>query len=92
VLPAAVAFTLTYMAGLSFVVATTPRYVFGSRSSWAPRFLLALWYVATYAVGIGIIWLLESASASRAVVVLGTVAVTAPLGFLGGRLLVGRSG
>jgi putative flippase GtrA len=91
VLPPRVAFTIVYVAGLAFVVLVTPGYVFGSSSSWRRRVLLALWYVGTYLVGIGVISLLTSvASASRIVIVLGTVAVTAPLGFVGARLLVGR--
>lgn len=88
-LPARVAFTVVYVAGLAFVVAATPRYIFGSRSSWARRLLLALWYVATYGVGIAVISILSALSAPRLLLVLGTVAVTAPLSFLGGRLLVG---
>jgi putative flippase GtrA len=93
VLPTRVAFTLVYVAGLAFVVVATPRYVFGSRSSWDRRLLLALWYVGTYLVGIGVISLLTSTlSASRAVVVVATVMVTAPLSFLGARLLVGGRG
>jgi putative flippase GtrA len=93
VLPTEVAFTLVYLAGLAFVVVATPRYVFGSRSTWRRRLLLALWYVGTYAVGVGLISVLKNAvSAPRAVVVLGTVAVTAPLSFLGATLLVGSRG
>jgi putative flippase GtrA len=93
VLAARVAFTIVYAAGLAFVVVVTPSFVFGSRASWLRRALLALWYVCTYLVGIGVVSLLTSAlSASRIVVVLGTVAVTAPLSFLGARLLVGRRG
>lgn len=89
-LPARIAFTIVYAAGLAFVVVVTPRYVFGSRTSSARRLLLALWYVATYGVGIGVIALLASVlSAPRLVVVLGTVMVTAPLSFIGARLLVG---
>jgi putative flippase GtrA len=92
-LPARIAFTIVYVAGLAFVVMVTPRYVFGSRSSGARRLLLALWYVATYGVGIGVIALLTSVlSAPRLVVVLGTVMVTAPLSFVGARLLVGGRG
>jgi hypothetical protein len=88
VLPTRIAFTAVYLVGLAFVVVVTPGYVFGSRSSWGRRFLLALWYMGTYAVGIGVISVLASvASAPRAVVVLGTVMVTAPLGFVGARLL-----
>jgi hypothetical protein len=91
VLPTKIAFTLVYLAGLAFVVVATPRYVFGSRSSWRRRLLLALWYLGTYAVGVGVISLLKGAvSAPRFVVVLGTVAVTAPLSFVGATLIVGR--
>ena len=89
-LPARLAFTLVYVAGLSFVVLMTPRYVFRARAPWRRRFLLALWYVGTYLVGIGVISLLTAGEdAPRIVVVLATVAVTAPLSFLGARLLVG---
>jgi hypothetical protein len=89
VLPARLAFTIVYAAGLAFVVAVTPAYVFGRRSSRVRRLLLALWYVGTYGVGIGVIALLTSVlSAPRIVVVLGTVMVTAPLSFAGARLLV----
>ena len=89
VLPARIAFTVVYLVGLAFVVVFTPGYVFGSRSSWLRRLLLALWYVGTYALGIGVI---SALSAPRAVVVLGTVSVTAPLGFVGARLLSVRRG
>ena len=93
VLPARIAFTIVYVAGLAFVVVVTPRYVFGSHSSWDRRLLLALLYVGTYGVGIGVITLLTSVlSAPRVVVVLGTVMVTAPLSFAGARLLVGGRG
>jgi len=86
-----VALTLVYAVGLTIVVFVTPRYVFGTRASWRRRLLLALWYVGTYVVGLGVISLLHDVvSAPRIVVVLGTVAVTAPLGFIGGRVLVAR--
>jgi putative flippase GtrA len=91
VLPARIAFTLVYVAGLTFSVLVTPRYVFGARSSHARRLLLALWYFGTYLVGIGVISLLTGPfDAPRPVVVVGTIAVTAPLSFVGARLLVGR--
>jgi putative flippase GtrA len=93
VLPARVAFTLVYVAGLALVSVITPRYVFGTRPPRHRRLLLVLWYLATYFVGIAMITLLRSeVSTERVVVVLGTVMVTAPLGFIGGRLLVGGRG
>jgi putative flippase GtrA len=93
VLPPRVAFTLVYFAGLAVVVVAMPRYVFGSSTSWARRVLLGLWYLGTYAVGIGVITVLRAElSAPRAIVVLGTVMVTAPLSFAGGRLIVAGRG
>ena len=91
VVPTRLAFTLVYLAGLVFVVAVTPRYVFGANAHWRRRLLLALWYLVTYVVGIAVITLLATEfSAPREVVVLGTVCVTAPLSFIGARLLLVR--
>ena len=91
VLPTMLAFTLVVAAGLTFVAIVTPGYVFGATPTKRRRLLLALWYFTTYLVGLGMISLLEGvADAPRIVVVVGTVAVTAPLNFTGGLLLVGR--
>jgi putative flippase GtrA len=91
VLPARAAFTIVYAAGLAFVTLTTPRWVFGTGASWSRRLLLAAWYVGVYLVGLGVVSLLSSVvDAPRIAVVLGTVCVTAPLSFLGARLLVAR--
>ena len=90
VLPARAAFTVVYVAGLAFVMVTTPRYVFGSRATWAKRLLLGAWYVGVYVIGLGAVSLLSWIDAPRLLVVLGTVAVTAPLSFLGARVIVGR--
>ena len=93
VLPTRIAFTVVYLAGLAFAILVTPRYVFGSSTSRKRRLLLALWYLGTYGVGNGMISLLTSeTSASRELVVIGTVMVTAPLGFVGAKVLVGRRG
>jgi putative flippase GtrA len=93
VLPAGVAFTIVYAAGIAFVALTTPRFVFRSAASWWRRLALAGWYVAVYLVGLGVVSILDSVlDAPRIVVVLGTVAVTAPLSFLGARLLVADRG
>ena len=90
VLPARAAFTIVYCAGLAFVVLVTPGFVFGSNVQALRRILLAGWYFCTYLVGVAVLSVLTSlASASRLFVVLGTVAVTAPLSFLGARFLVG---
>lgn len=88
VLQARIAFTLVYLAGIAFVTAVTPQLVFGARASRRRRLVLALWYVAVYLVGLGMVSLLAGTfSAPRIAVVLGTVAVTAPLSFVGARVL-----
>jgi hypothetical protein len=85
-----IAFTIVYLAGLAFVVLVTPNFVFGSHASGVRRVLLALWYVGTYLVGIAVIFAITAvASAPRSVVVVSTVLLTAPLSFVGGRVLVG---
>jgi putative flippase GtrA len=88
VLPARVAFTIVYAAGLLFVTLTTPRLVFGATASWRRRFLLAAWYIGVYFVGLGVVSFLTWLDAPQLVVVAVTVCVTAPLSFLGARLLV----
>jgi putative flippase GtrA len=90
-MPATVAWTVTYAVGITFVMLVTPGFVFGANARWSRRLLLGGWYVCTYLVGLGVIALLQSvASVPRIVIVLVTVAVTAPLGFVGGRFLVGQ--
>jgi putative flippase GtrA len=88
-LPAPVAFTLVFAAGIAFTTAVTPGFVFGTRATGARRAALAGWYVATWAAGLGAIAVLEGL-VPRAAVVAGTLAVTAPLNFLGGLAIVGR--
>jgi putative flippase GtrA len=91
VVPATVAFTIVYVVGLCVVTVVTPGYVFGSSASGRRRALLASWYVLMYVTGIAVVTFLQTAlSAPRIAVVLGTVCVTAPLGFLGSRLIVTR--
>lgn len=90
VLPTAVAFTLVVAGGLAFVAAVTPGYIFGTSPTRARRALLVCWYATTWLAGLGVIALFSAADVPRAVVVIGTVCVTAPLNFLGGLLLVGR--
>jgi len=90
VVPARIAFTAVYVGGLIFVAALTPWLVFGARATASARGRLALWYGVLYLVGLVVVSGLESVTEIRGVVVVGTVVVTAPLGFAGARLLVGR--
>ena len=90
VLPPRLAFTLVYVAGLTLVALATPRYVFGVRAGLRRLTLLLGWYAAIYFVGLVVVSWLESVSDSRALLALGTIAVTAPLGFAGARFLLRR--
>lgn len=90
VLAPSVAFTIVYAAGLIFVTLTTPKFVFGTRASHHRKAMLIGWYLGVYLCGLGAIQLLTGAlSAPRGIVVLGTLAVTTPLNFLGARWIVG---
>lgn len=90
IVPASVAFTIVYAVGLTFVTLTTPRYVFRTSASHRRKLALVSWYVGVYFCGLLAIHVLTDAlSAPRVLVVLGTVAITTPLNFLGARRLVG---
>jgi putative flippase GtrA len=88
--PAAVAFTIVYVCGIALVSLATPGFVFGSTPTRARRAGLALVYAGVFVMGQAMIRLLQHLDAPRLGVVLGTLAVTAPLGFVVARLLVGR--
>jgi putative flippase GtrA len=91
VLPAAVAFTIVYACGVALVTIATPRFVFSSTPTRASRASLGVGYVCIYLVGQATIRVLEHLDAPRAAIVLGTMAVTAPLGFVVARLFVGEA-
>jgi putative flippase GtrA len=87
----AVAFTIVYAVGLTVVTLLTPRVVFGTQARAAQKFALAGWYLGVYLVGVLVIHVLDHGlHASRLEVVLGSLAVTAPLNFVGARLLIAR--
>jgi putative flippase GtrA len=83
-----VAYTVVFALGLAYTTAMTATVVFGSRLTWRRGAAFAGWYLLVYAVGLGVVHLMtalwEPSSFTTAVA---TVAVTAPLNFLGGRLL-----
>jgi len=83
-----VAYTVVFLLGLAYTTALTATVVFGSRLTWRRAAAFVGWYLLVYAVGLGVVQLVAvvwaPSSLTTAVV---TVAVTAPLNFLGGRLL-----
>jgi putative flippase GtrA len=87
-LSASVAYTLVFALGLAYTTAMTSTVVFGSRLTWRTGAAFVGWYLLVYAVGLLVVHLLEAVTDPSAVVTaVVTVAVTAPLNFLGGRVL-----
>jgi len=87
-LPAALAYTVVFALGLAYATAMTARVVFGARPEWRTGVCYAAWYLLVYGVGLLVVQLLHSSWQPSALVTsVLTVAVTAPLTFLGGRVL-----
>jgi putative flippase GtrA len=88
VLDPAVAYTVVYLIGLAFTTVMTNRYVFGAARSWPRMALFVVWYLGVYAVGLAVVRVLDGGHQWGPLpLALVTVAVTAPLSFLGGRLI-----
>jgi putative flippase GtrA len=84
----AVAYTVVFALGLAYTTAMTATVVFGSRLTWGRGAAFAGWYLLVYAVGLGVVQLMNALwEPSSIVTAVATVAVTAPLNFLGGRML-----
>jgi putative flippase GtrA len=84
----ALAYTVVFVLGLAYTTAMTARVVFGARLVWRTALGFAAWYLLVYGVGLLVVQSLHAVWAPSGVVTaLLTVAVTAPLSFLGGRLL-----
>jgi putative flippase GtrA len=87
-----VAYTLVFAAGLAFSTALTGRFVFSAAGSRGKSAAFMLWYVGVYLVGLIVVELVDrDGDHSGPAVALAVVCVTAPLGFLGGRLIYHRS-
>ncbi len=86
-----VAYTMVFAVGLAYTTAMTARVVFGTRPTWWSGAAFVGWYLLVYLVGLLVVrglhtwW--EPGALVTAVV---TVGVTAPLNFLGGRVLFQR--
>jgi uncharacterized membrane protein (GlpM family) len=66
----------------------TPRLVFLTAAGLSRRLLFGLWYLVVYLIGLGVVLILsEWMRLDRAVVAVLTIAITAAVSFLGGRLL-----
>jgi putative flippase GtrA len=86
-----VAYTLVFAAGLAYTTALTGRFVFSAAGSRARTVAFVFWYLGAYLAGLLVVHLVDrDGERSGVVVALATVAVTAPLGFLGGRIIYNR--
>ena len=87
-LPPSAAYTAVFALGLAYTTVMTASVVFGARLTWRTGGAFVGWYLLVYGVGLLVVRLLhtfwEPSALTTAVV---TVGVTAPLNFLGGRLL-----
>ena len=87
-LPAALAYTLVFALGLVYTTAMTATVVFGARLTVRTATMYVGWYLLVYAAGLGTVSLLGSLlGPSPVLTAVVTVAITAPLNFIGGRLL-----
>lgn len=86
-----VAYTIVFAAGMAYTTAITGRFVFSAEGSRARTVAFVAWYAGVYLVGLLVVHLVDrDGDRSGVVLALITVAVTAPLGFLGGRLIYHR--
>jgi len=84
----AVAYTVVFALGLAYTTSLTASVVFGARLTWRTGGAFVAWYLLVYGVGLLAVQLLQALwTPSSLVTAVVTVAVTAPLNFLGGRLL-----
>ncbi len=87
-LSAALAYSIVFAAGLVYTTVLTSTVVFGARLEWRTAVLYIGWYLLVYGVGLGAIQVLQAAwNPSSLVTSLVVLGVTAPLNFLGGRLV-----
>ena len=85
-----IAYTVVFALGIAYSALLTSRFVFSSRSSPQRLTAFVLWYLAVYAVGLVLVDALDDPGRSSLVLAAVTIAVTAPLSFVGGRLIFGR--
>jgi putative flippase GtrA len=83
-----VAYTVAFAAGVIFTTLLTGRFVFSAAGSRGKSAAFACWYVGAYFAGLLAVHVIDSGGdRSGLVVALGAILVTAPLGFLGGRII-----
>ena len=87
-LPPSAAYTVVFALGLAYTTAMTATVVFGAHPSWRRVGAFVGWYLLVYGVGLVVVQAAHLVwHPSPLVTAVLTVAVTAPLNFLGGRFL-----
>jgi putative flippase GtrA len=82
------AYTIVFALGVAYTVVLSGRYVFASHPTARRTTAFVCWYLGVYVIGLGVIHIADlHQHRSGLVVALATVIVTAPLTFLGGRLI-----
>jgi putative flippase GtrA len=82
------AYTVVFALGLTYTTLLTGRFVFGAQNTWRSSGLFVGWYIAVYTVGLSVLQMLQALGVdSPDLLAVLTVVVTAPLNFLGGRLI-----
>jgi putative flippase GtrA len=80
------AYTVVFALGLAYTTVLTGRFVFGADNTGRSSGLFIGWYLAVFVLGLGVVQTAQALGVrSPDVLALSTVAVTAPLNFLGGR-------
>jgi putative flippase GtrA len=86
VMPPWLAYTVVFALGLAYTTLLTGRFVFGASNTSRSSGLFIGWYLAVYAVGLGVVQTLQALGVhSPNLLAALTVVITAPLNFLGGR-------
>jgi putative flippase GtrA len=92
VLPATLAYTISFATGIVIAVGLTPKFVFGRAATTRSRLRYVLWYVVVYLCGLGLVYVLSDrltmGSIQTAVL---TLAATASLSFIGAKVLFDQS-
>jgi putative flippase GtrA len=90
-MPTRYAYTCAFAVGLLYTTVLSSRVVFRVEATPKRQVYFVVWYLIVYFVGLGIIEVLERASASRPVVVCGVAVITVPLTYFGGRRALSKT-
>jgi putative flippase GtrA len=82
------AYTIVFALGLVYTSILTRRYVFRAARSRRRTAAFVAWYLASYGLGLGVVHVLGVLGVENPdLLALLTVAITAPVNFVGGRLI-----